>query len=38
MLRIFRCGAGAFEKLGGPEVGAMARRRVFEGHSDKGIP
>src|SRR5258708_5302063 len=24
-----------FEKLGGPEVGAMARRRVFEGHSDK---
>jgi pimeloyl-ACP methyl ester carboxylesterase len=24
-----------FEKLGGPDVGAMARRRVFEGHSDK---
>jgi len=24
-----------FEKLGGPEVGAMARRRMFEGHSDK---
>jgi pimeloyl-ACP methyl ester carboxylesterase len=24
-----------FEKLGGPEVGAMARRRLFEGHSDK---
>jgi proline iminopeptidase len=24
-----------FEKLGGPEVGAMARRRIFEGHSDK---
>jgi pimeloyl-ACP methyl ester carboxylesterase len=23
------------EKLGGPEVGAMARRRMFEGHSDK---
>jgi pimeloyl-ACP methyl ester carboxylesterase len=27
-----------FEKLGGPEVGAMARRRVFEGHSDKASP
>ena len=24
-----------FEKLGGPEVGAMARRRIFEGHGDK---
>ena len=24
-----------FEKLGGPEVGAMARRRMFEGHHDK---
>ena len=24
-----------FEKLGGPEVGAMARRRMFEGHTDK---
>jgi hypothetical protein len=24
-----------FEKLGGPEVGGMARRRMFEGHSDK---
>jgi pimeloyl-ACP methyl ester carboxylesterase len=24
-----------FEKLGGPEVGAMARRRVLEGHTDK---
>jgi hypothetical protein len=24
-----------FEKLGGPEVGAMARRRMFEGHRDK---
>jgi pimeloyl-ACP methyl ester carboxylesterase len=23
-----------FEKLGGPEVGAMAHRRLFEGHSD----
>jgi len=23
-----------FEKLGGPEVGAMARRRLFEGHGD----
>src|SRR5262245_56117440 len=26
-----------FEKLGGPEVGAMARRRFFEGHTDKVI-
>jgi proline iminopeptidase len=25
-----------FEKLGGPEVGAMARRRLYEGHDDKG--
>ena len=24
-----------FEELGGPEVGAMARRRMFEGHRDK---
>ncbi len=24
-----------FEKLGGPEVGALARHRIFEGHSDK---
>jgi pimeloyl-ACP methyl ester carboxylesterase len=24
-----------FERLGGPEVGAMARRRLFEGHADK---
>jgi len=24
-----------FEKLGGPEVGAMARRRLFEGHRDR---
>src|SRR5215475_821836 len=24
-----------FDKLGGPEVGAMARRRMFEGHTDK---
>jgi proline iminopeptidase len=24
-----------FEKLGGPEVGTMARRRLYEGHSDK---
>ena len=24
-----------FEKLGGPEIGAMARRRFFEGHIDK---
>src|SRR5262245_1587950 len=24
-----------FEKLGGPQVGAMARRRFHEGHSDK---
>ena len=24
-----------FEKLGGPEIGAMARRRFFEGHTDK---
>ena len=24
-----------FEKLGGPEVGAMARPRMFEGHRDK---
>lgn len=24
-----------FERLGGPEVGAMARRRLFEGHGDK---
>src|SRR5258705_2219331 len=24
-----------FEKLGGPVVGAMARRRMFEGHTDK---
>lgn len=24
-----------FEKLGGPEVGAMARSRMFEGHRDK---
>jgi len=23
-----------FEKLGGPEVGALARRRLFEGHAD----
>jgi pimeloyl-ACP methyl ester carboxylesterase len=23
-----------FEKLGGPEIGAMARRRLYEGHSD----
>jgi pimeloyl-ACP methyl ester carboxylesterase len=24
-----------FEKLGGAEIGAMARRRLYEGHSDK---
>ncbi len=24
-----------FERLGGPEVGALARRRMFEGHADK---
>jgi pimeloyl-ACP methyl ester carboxylesterase len=24
-----------FEKLGGPEVGALARHRIFEGYSDK---
>jgi pimeloyl-ACP methyl ester carboxylesterase len=24
-----------FDKLGGPEVGMMARRRLYEGHSDK---
>lgn len=24
-----------FEKLGGPEVGAMARPRMFEGHRNK---
>ena len=24
-----------FERLGGPEVGAMARRRLFEGHEDE---